>query len=79
MGYRRDYDDNAIRHGVWMMRAELLNSKTDGYVAWETKQKLYQLNWLINDTLAKSATFTGEAEWLDSEEKKRVWEILNQK
>lgn len=79
MGYRRDYDDNAIQYGVWSMRAELLNPRTDSYVAWETKTRLYQLKWLIDDTLAKSATYAGETEWLEAEEKKRVWEILNQK
>jgi tellurite resistance protein len=79
MGYRRDYDLNAIRHGIWSMRAELLSQYTDSYVAWDTKQKLYQLKWLIDDTLAKSATFADEKQWLEDEEKQRVWEILNQK
>ena len=50
--------------------------RMDGFVTWPIKQDLYRLKWLIDESLAKSSTYVGEAEWLEEEEKKRVWKIL---
>ena len=76
MGYRRDWDANAIRHGIWSMRAECVDSRTDGFVTWNTKQELYKLKWLIDESLDACSTYAGEQEWLKEQEQERIMRIL---
>lgn len=76
MSFRKNWDLASIQHGIWCMRSELTNPYNDGFVTWPIKQDLYRLKWLIDESLAKSSTYVGEAEWLEEEEKKRVWKIL---
>jgi len=76
MGYIRDWDMNAIRHGIWMMRAEMNNPRNDGFVTWGVKQELYQLKWLVDQTLDEASTYAGETEWLREQEQQRILDIL---
>ena len=76
MGYRRDWDANAIRHGIWSMRAECVDSRNDGFVTWNTKQELYKLKWLIDESLDACSTYAGEQEWLKEQEQERIMRIL---
>jgi hypothetical protein len=76
MGYRRDWDANAIRHGIWMMRAECTNPRNDGFLTWGTKQELYKLKWLIDESLEACSNYAGEEEWLKEQEQQRIINIL---
>jgi hypothetical protein len=76
MGFKKDWDINAIRHGIWMMRAEMNNPRNDGWNTWGIKQELYQLKWLIDDTLTGASTYSGETEWLREQEQERIIKIL---
>jgi hypothetical protein len=76
MGYIRDWDMNAIRHGIWMMRDEMNNPRNDGFVTWGVKQELYQLKWLVDQTLDEASTYAGETEWLREQEQQRILDIL---
>jgi len=76
MGHRRDWDMNAIRHGIWAMRAEMNSAYNDGFVTWGVKQELYRLKWLVDASLASASRYAGEEEWLNEEEQKKVWSIL---
>ena len=76
MGYRRDWDANAIRHGIWSMRAECTNPLNDGFVTWGTKQELYKLKWLVDESLAACSNYAGEEEWLKEQEQQRIINIL---
>ena len=79
MGFRKDWDTNAIRHGIWVMRSQMNSPYNDGFTTWPIKQELYQLKWLIDASLAEASTYAGEEAWLNEEEQKRVWSILNDK
>ena len=46
MGFKKDWDMNAIKHQIWAMRYECTSSFNDGFTAWEVKKELYQLKWL---------------------------------
>jgi hypothetical protein len=76
MGYKRDWDMNAIQHGIWMMRAECTNPRNDGFVTWGTKQELYRLKWLIDESLDACSTYVDEQEWLKEQEQQKVIRIL---
>lgn len=62
MGYRKDWDINAIKHSLWVMSAECSSSRNDGFTAFEVKKELLDLKFLIDDLLAECPTFVGEEE-----------------
>jgi hypothetical protein len=76
MGFRRDYDFNAIVHQIWAMRAECTDPRNDGFVTWGTKQDLYRIKWLVDDALAQCSSYAPEAEWLKEQEQQRIISIL---
>jgi tellurite resistance protein len=61
-----------------MMRAECVNPRNDGFVTWNTKQELYRLKWLVDESLAACSTYAGEEEWLKEQEQDRIMRILKQ-
>ena len=58
------------------MRAECVDSRNDGFVTWNTKQELYKLNWLIDESLDACSTYAGEQVWLKEQEQERIMRIL---
>jgi hypothetical protein len=76
MGFRKDWDLNAIKHGIWAMRYECTNPRNDGFVSWGVKQELYELKWLVDESLRKCGTFAPEEEWLKLKEQEKIIEIL---
>ena len=45
-------------------------------MTWATKQELYKLKWLIDESLAECSTYSGESEWLKEQEQERIIDIL---
>jgi hypothetical protein len=76
MGFRKDWDMNAIKHQIWTMRHECTTPYNDGFVQWGIKQELYELKWLLDETLKKCSTFAGEEQWLKEREQEKIIEIL---
>jgi len=76
MGFRKSWDMNAISHQIRTMRTEVTSSYNDGFTAFEIKQDLYRLKWQIDDALAACGSFSGETEWLHSQEQERIVNIL---
>jgi tellurite resistance protein len=58
------------------MRAECTNPLNDGFVTWGTKQELYKLKWLVDESLAACSNYAGEEEWLKEQEQQRIINIL---
>jgi hypothetical protein len=58
------------------MRAELNNPYNDGFSTWPIKQDLYQLKWLIDESLAQASRYAGEEEWLKEQEREKIMRIL---
>jgi hypothetical protein len=56
---------------------------TDPYVTgwnnWPCKQDLYRVKFAVDDMLKNTSTFAGEAEWLEEQEKLKVWKTLTKK
>lgn len=62
MGYRKDWDMNAIRHSLWVMAHECSSPRNDGFTAFEIKKELLELKFLLDDLLDNAPTFAGEEE-----------------
>lgn len=62
MGYRKDWDTNAIKHWLWRMSHECSSPYNDGFVAFEVKKELLEIKFLLDDLIADCPTFVGEDE-----------------
>lgn len=62
MGYRKDWDMNAIECQLWRMMHECSSPYNDGFTAFEVKKDLLKLKFLINDLLERTPKFAGEEE-----------------
>jgi hypothetical protein len=49
-----------------------------GWVNWPCKQDLYRVKFAVDEMLRNTGTFAGEAEWLEEQEKQKVWKALNE-
>jgi hypothetical protein len=48
-----------------------------GYVNWPCKQDLYRVKFAVDEMLKKTSGFAGEEEWLEQQEKEKMWKALN--
>ena len=78
MGYKKSWDVNSITSQIHSIARECSSSYNDGYTAFGCKQDLYQLKELLDTVIRNSPTFSGEQEWLQEQEKKRIIKILKQ-
>ena len=61
---------------IQMMLLEIKNPRNDGYYTFGIKQDLYLIKEAVDRALAESPVYTGEEEWLQEQEKKRIIKIL---
>ena len=47
-----------------------------GWNNWPCKQDLYRVKFAVDEMLAKTSRFSGEAEWLLEQEKEKMWKVL---
>ena len=47
-----------------------------GFVNWPCKQDLYRVKFAVDEMLKNTGTFAGEQEWLEEQEKEKVWKVL---
>lgn len=47
-----------------------------GWNNWPCKQDLYRVKFAVEDMLKNTPQFSGEEEWLEEQEKDRVWKTL---
>ena len=48
-----------------------------GFVNWPCKQDLYRVKFAVDEMLEKTSGFAGEEEWLEEQEKEKMWKALN--
>jgi hypothetical protein len=48
-----------------------------GWVNWPCKQDLYRVKFAVDEMLKKTSTFAGEEEWLEEQEKQKMWKTLS--
>ena len=76
MGYHRRYDFNEITRGIRAMSAEMNDMGQTGFISWPIKQQMYELKWLIEESLESSSTYADEENWLHEQEQQRLINIL---
>jgi hypothetical protein len=57
--------------------ADMNSMYNDGWTQWGAKQDLYRIKFEVERLLATSPYFSMEQQWLDEQEKLRMWEKLN--
>ena len=78
MGYKKSWDVSSITSQIHSIARECSSPYNDGYTAFGCKQDLYQLKELLDTVIKNSPTFSGEQEWLQEQEKKRIIKILKE-
>ena len=48
-----------------------------GWNNWPCKQDLYRVKFAVDEMLRDTGTFVGEQEWLDKQQKEKMWKALN--
>ena len=48
-----------------------------GWVNWPCKQDLYRVKFAVDEMLKNTPCFSGEEEWLEEQEKEKMWKALN--
>jgi hypothetical protein len=76
MGFKKEWDMNAITHQIWAIRYEATSFRNDGWVSFDAKKDLYKLKWQIDEALQACGSFAGETEWLNEQEQNKIIEIL---
>lgn len=76
MGFTKRWDVEDISRQIHAIGRECASPYNDGYNAFGCKQDLYKIKELVDQQLAKLPTFSGEEEWLQEQEKKRIIKIL---
>lgn len=76
MGFRKSLDYNTVQHNIYMAGVELHSPRNDGFTQFEIKKDLYKLKWLIDEILSESSKFTGEEEFLQENEQRKMWRTL---
>ena len=47
-----------------------------GWNNWPCKQDLYRVKFAVDEMLNNTSSFAGEEEWLEEQEKKKMWKVL---
>jgi hypothetical protein len=76
MGFRKPLDVNDVKLQLLQAHGEICSPYNDGFVQWELKKELYGIKFLLAEMLKQEPTFSGEDDWLEEQDKKRVWSEL---
>ena len=69
-----------VQNVIWecqKMYAGANDPYVSGFNNWPCKQDLYRVKFAVDEMLKNTSTFAGEAEWLEEQEKERMWKTLN--
>ena len=69
-----------VKNVIWecqKMYAGANDPYVSGWNNWPCKQDLYRVKFAVDEMLKNTSTFAGEAEWLEEQEKERMWKTLN--
>lgn len=56
---------------------EINNPRTDGFMGFELKKELYQLQQLLTESIERLPTYHGEDEWLKEQQTSRAFDKLS--
>jgi hypothetical protein len=77
MGFKKNWDIADISHQIHSLARECASPYNDGFTAFECKKDLYQLKYIIDQSLSQTPEFGDlEQQWLTDQEQKRIIKIL---
>ena len=59
------------------MHAGATDPYMTGWNNWPCKQDLYRVKFAVDEMLKNTSTFVDETEWLEQQEKEKMWKTLN--
>jgi hypothetical protein len=72
MGFKKSWDVANISHHIYTMARECASPYNDGFTSFEIKKDLWDLKFIIDQSIKNTPTFSGEEQWLQDQEKKRI-------
>ena len=72
----RDWDVDLIIAQCRKMYAAANDPYMTGWNNWPAKQDLYRVKFAVDEMLKNTAKFSPEDEWLEDQEKQRMWKAL---
>ena len=72
-----DWDINKVIWECQKMYRAANDPYMTGFVNWPCKQDLYRVKFAVDEMLRNTGTFVGEPEWLEEQEKHKMWKALN--
>lgn len=61
------FDDTKIFTELSKASIELTSPYNDGFTTWGIKQRLYKIQWYLENIMERSSTYAGEDEWLQEQ------------
>ena len=74
---KMDWNVDRVISECRKMYAGATDPYVTGFVNWPCKQDLYRVKFAVDEMLKNTSTFGGEAEWLEQQEKEKMWKTLN--
>ena len=72
----RDWDINKVILECQKMYRAANDPYMTGFVNWPCKQDLYRVKFAVDEMLKGIGHFVGEEEWLEEQEKLKMWKVL---
>ena len=76
MGFKKPIELNDVTMQLLRACGEVKSPYNDGFSAFYIKQDIYKVKWLVDEILKELPEFSGEKEWLEEQDKKKVWSEL---
>lgn len=76
MGYKKPLEIDEVKLQLMRAYGEVSSPYNDGFTSFYTKQDLYRVKWLLDEMLKDLPEFSGEREWLEEQDKKKMWSEL---
>jgi hypothetical protein len=71
-----DWDVNKVIADCQKMYMGANDPYMTGYVNWPCKQDLYRVKFAVDEMLKNTSGFSGEQQWLEEQEKEKMWKAL---
>ena len=72
----KNWNVREIERQLYQMHAGAVDPYVTGWNNWPCKQDLYRVKFAVDEMLNNTSSFAGEEEWLEEQEKKKMWKVL---
>ena len=72
----KNWDVDQVINTCQKMHAGATDPHLTGWVNWPCKQDLYRVKFAVDEMLKNTSKFSDEEEWLEEQEKEKVWKVL---